>query len=429
MSNLGNFGGGTAGAGGVLGTLHGKVLGKGIASSLGEVRHVAEDSVSPCEEHTRRFCTKTFPSKVPSTPPAPAVVAKTLPHKPGVYKMIDVTGTVIYIGKAKDLFNRVGSYFRRNILDRKTQIMVSKICDIEWIVVGSEMEALVLEARLISECKPKYNILLREGMRVSYIRVTDERVEVARKVDREGVYFGPYHNGIWAGGVLDLIYDVFGVRDYVGDAGVVADIKKFLAGKDEFGATEMLTKRMEQASDMGQYEIAMRYRNGIGFLERLGEFECRVVEDAQENGGERVECFDISHFDGEFVVGGMSVFVGGMPRRDLYRRFKVRHGRGNDDFLSMREVVARRLARKDWGRADVIVIDGGLGQFNAVVDLFEGLDTRVISFTESVGVVSREGVEPFDQRNEEHKLYQRVRDEAHRYANEYRKHLQKRAMR
>jgi len=98
-----------------------------------------------------------------------------LPKKPGVYQMKDKDGEVIYVGKAKNLYNRVRSYFRKDSQkDPKVKAMVKRIVSFEYIIVGNEVEALILESNFIKEKKPHYNILLRDDKSYPYIQITNE---------------------------------------------------------------------------------------------------------------------------------------------------------------------------------------------------------------------------------------------------------------
>ncbi|MBO4743154.1 MAG: excinuclease ABC subunit UvrC [Bacteroidales bacterium] len=132
-----------------------------------------------------------------------------LPHSPGVYRYYDDKGTVIYVGKAKDLFKRVHQYFvppeRLNV---KTRILVSKIADVQYSVVGSEADALLLENNLIKQYKPRYNILLKDSKTYPWICVTSEpfpRVFLTRRVEQNGSrYFGPYSSVVHARSLLDF---------------------------------------------------------------------------------------------------------------------------------------------------------------------------------------------------------------------------------
>ena len=139
-----------------------------------------------------------------------------LPHSPGVYRFLDASGTVIYVGKAKDLKNRVSQYFRSNGLNRKTQVMVSRIADIQHTVVGSESDAFLLENNLIKQYQPRYNILLKDGKTYPWICLHNEkfpRVTVTRRFVRDGSkYFGPYSSAIHAHNLLSLIRSLYKLR-------------------------------------------------------------------------------------------------------------------------------------------------------------------------------------------------------------------------
>ena len=139
-----------------------------------------------------------------------------LPHSPGVYRFLDSEGTVIYVGKAKDLKNRVSQYFRPNGLNRKTQVMVSRIADIQHTVVGSEADAFLLENNLIKQYQPRYNILLKDGKTYPWICLHSEpfpRVTVTRRFVRDGSkYFGPYSSAMHAHNLLSLINSLYRLR-------------------------------------------------------------------------------------------------------------------------------------------------------------------------------------------------------------------------
>ena len=140
-----------------------------------------------------------------------------LPHQPGVYRYYDTAGTVIYVGKAKDLFNRVHQYFvppeRLNI---KTRILVSKIADVQYSVVNSEADALLLENNLIKQYKPKYNILLKDSKTYPWICVTSDefpKVFLTRRVVQNGSrYFGPYSSVLHARALLEFFAENYPLR-------------------------------------------------------------------------------------------------------------------------------------------------------------------------------------------------------------------------
>ena len=140
-----------------------------------------------------------------------------LPHSPGVYRYYDSEGKVIYVGKAKDLFKRVHQYFvPPERLNAKTRILVSKIADVQYSVVDTEADALLLENNLIKQYKPKYNILLKDSKTYPWICVTSEpypRVFLTRRLVQNGSrYFGPYSSATYAHGLLDLFYAHYPLR-------------------------------------------------------------------------------------------------------------------------------------------------------------------------------------------------------------------------
>lgn len=140
-----------------------------------------------------------------------------IPHEPGVYRYFDLTGEVIYVGKAKDLKNRVSSYFvKSNQHDRKTTRLVSQIRKIEFTIVHTEFDALLLENQLIKRYQPKYNILLRDDKTYPFICVTNEpfpRVQTTRRIDRKlGTFYGPFANLKPMYTVLEMFSQLFTIR-------------------------------------------------------------------------------------------------------------------------------------------------------------------------------------------------------------------------
>ncbi len=140
-----------------------------------------------------------------------------LPHSPGVYRFLNSEGEVIYVGKAKDLHRRVSQYFRPpESLDRKTRVMVGKICDMMFAVVETEQDALLLENNLIKKLQPRYNILLKDSKTYPWIVVKKEpypRVMLTRRLTKDGSrYFGPYSNASYAHAMLELIAQLYPLR-------------------------------------------------------------------------------------------------------------------------------------------------------------------------------------------------------------------------
>lgn len=238
-----------------------------------------------------------------------------MPKLPGCYQYYDAKGEVIYVGKAKNLFNRVKSYFASND-SIKVNVMVPKIARIECIVVDSEVEALILEAELIKKYKPRYNILLKDDKKFPYFLVTDEeypRITVVRKTNKnpqKGKYYGPYTDSraMWA--TLELLGKIFPLKkcktpkfnsrpclyydigqctapcqkmissnDY---KNILKDAMMFLSGRQ----SELLCaleKEMKKCAKNLEFEKAARYRNSYLDIQKTMEKQKIVSENSKLN--------------------------------------------------------------------------------------------------------------------------------------------------
>ena len=154
---------------------------------------------------------------VPSKNEKLSLQLKTLPNKPGVYQYFDKSDQIIYVGKAKDLKKRVSSYFNKNVGNGKTRILVRQIEDIKYIVVDTELDALLLENNLIKKYQPKYNILLKDDKTYPWICIKKEpfpRVFKTRNLIKDGSkYFGPYPSVFVLNTLLELIYEIYPLRN------------------------------------------------------------------------------------------------------------------------------------------------------------------------------------------------------------------------
>ena len=143
-------------------------------------------------------------------------IVGSMPEKPGSYQFYDSEGTIIYVGKAKNLKNRVSSYFHTEVDRYKTKVLVSKIMDISYTVVNTEEDALLLENSLIKKYNPRYNVLLKDGKTYPSICVTNEfypRIFKTRKINKKwGTYYGPYSHLPSMYAILDLIKELYHPR-------------------------------------------------------------------------------------------------------------------------------------------------------------------------------------------------------------------------
>ncbi len=228
-------------------------------------------------------------------------ILKNLPKTSGVYIMKGDAGEVLYVGKAKNLYNRVRQYFFKSVTNVKTQTLVSKISDINYIVTPSELDALVLENNLIKKHQPPYNILLKDDKTYPYIKIKTRdkypSVEVTRVLKNDGSrYFGPYMLGISASAILKLLHYAFPFRSCKTvnhNAGVCLNyhlgmclapcaskctdeeytqvinrIIAFLQGDDGEVARD-LTDKMHAAADKQDFELAKEYRDNLKILDSI----------------------------------------------------------------------------------------------------------------------------------------------------------------
>ncbi|MGH8549146.1 MAG: excinuclease ABC subunit UvrC [Methylococcales bacterium] len=541
-----------------------------------------------------------MPSQLPETPEFDIKgFLRTLTQRPGVYRMLDARSEIIYIGKAKNLKKRVGSYFGTKDVSPKQQVMVAHIRSVEVTVTHTEGEALLLESQLIKRHKPRYNICLRDDKSYPYIYVSSHqdypRIGFHRGAkNQKGRYFGPYPSAGAVRESLKLLQRIFPVRQCedsvfkhrsrpclqyqikrctgpcVGLDSIdnyrrqVEHTMMFLQG-DGSRIIGELAEEMEQAASRLEFEKAAGFRDQIATLRQVlekqyvhgergdldilacasraglacvqivyvrkgqhigdktlfpnlpGDSEAATVLEAfipqyylereipreilvshdpdnrdllesvlgmrggtrisistplrgsrlkwlelamsnAENGlnsrlankqglharffnlkeelglpevPKRLECFDISHTQGDQTVASCVVFDGDGPVKSAYRRFNIGGVTPGDDFAAMAQAVGRRFRRIQAGecqKPDILFIDGGKGQINAVAEVLEELeigDLMVVGVAK--GPSRKSGMEQLYCAGDSHPitmaqdaparlLIQHIRDEAHRFA-------------
>ena len=529
---------------------------------------------------------------------------KNVTKKPGVYRMLDNKEQVIYVGKAKNLKNRLTSYFRQTGLSPKTQVMVSKIADIEVTITHTEGEALLLESNLIKELRPRYNVLMRDDKSYPYIFVSDKaaypRIALHRGAKKkQGMYLGPYPNAHAVRESINLLQKMFLIRPcedttfanrsrpclqyqikrctapcvgYITEKAYAKDIKHailFLQGKSEQVVNELI-KDMERSADKHHFEKAALYRDQISNLRKITEKQyisadkgdidiiacsteagqacvqvfyirnglnlgnrgfypslpeelnaeqiltafipqfylkrdvpgeiiistdlddsaliAEVLSDQSKHKvkitskvrGERakwlemalnnahnslkthlisrsgllsrfealqealqldeipvrLECFDISHTQGEATVASCVVFTPEGAFKTDYRRYNIKGITGGDDYAAMKQALERRYRpakstndkQDDQKLPDILFIDGGKGQLNQAIEVFEQLAINsVLLIGVAKGEGRKAGLEKLVFSDGRPDLYLtiesaalnlilQVRDEAHRFA-------------
>ncbi len=424
--------------------------------------------------------------------------ARNLPKAPGVYLMKDEKGRVIYIGKSASLRDRVASYFQASTrLEHKKAGLLEAVVDFEVIQMDSEVEALLAENRLIKDIQPRYNARLLDDKTFPYVMVTTDEefpgVYVTREPRTRGVkLYGPFTSVNALKEALTLLQKAFKFRTChleireddpsrrffrpcllypikkctapcaakVSKESYRQDIQRlmrFLSG-DKKSVVEQLEREMIEASKEMNFERAARLRDEIKALNALGARAGRgdeqywqpeaFITNPQEGLTKLqealdlpeppriVEAIDIAHLHGGEMVGSKVTFIDAVPFKDAYRRYKITHGQGNNDFLSIQEVVSRRYREAGVNNElypDVILIDGGMGQLGAAMQVFAGMESRprmVVSLAkkeELIYVQGRSAPLKLPRNHAGLRLLQYARDEAHRFAQHYHHILRRKA--
>ncbi len=421
---------------------------------------------------------------------------RTFPQTSGVYLMKDATGVVIYVGKAKNLRARAGSYFLKAAAeDRRTADLVKEICDIDFVPAESEVDAVLVEARLIKDVQPKFNIRLKDGKTFPYLEIyTNEdypRVELTREPHERGTkLYGPFASAGSLRGAIQVLQKIFKFRTCSLDIDeheekwrwfrpcLLASIQQctapcnlriskeeyrldihrlrmFLEGKKKALLDEMREEMRAAATDLA-FEKAARLRDEIHMLETLDQRgdldehaqpEVFYIDPKKGLAGLKkalhlsdtprtIEGVDIAHLAGGETVASLVRFIDGLPFKPGYKRFKIRAVAGVDDFSSIHEVVSRRFQRLSDELEvfpDILLVDGGKGQLNAALAAFQELNIQpptVISLAkreEEVHIPDADKPLRLSRHSFALRLLQYVRDEAHRFAQQYHHLLRKKS--
>jgi excinuclease ABC subunit C len=361
------------------------------------------------------------------------------PAAPGVYLFQDQAGRVIYVGKAKNLRARAGSYFlAAAAADQRTSRLVQEAFDVDFLEAESDVDALLMEARLIKDIQPRHNRDMRDDKSFPYLQITTHedfpRVEVTREPRSSGVkLYGPFTSAGSLRGALAVLQKVFKFRtcpldieadderwrwfrpcllasidqctapcnlriskeDYRQD---IKRLRMFLDGNRKKLLADMRQELAAAAADL-KYERAAKLRDEIEALESLRERgdldkheqpEVFYIDPKKGLAGlqkilkldvqpRNIEGVDIAHLGGNETVASLVQFLDGLPFKPGYRRFRIRDVEGVDDYASIREVVARRFRklRDDVDvLPDILLVDGGKGQLAKALEAFRVLDVK-----------------------------------------------------
>jgi len=384
-----------------------------------------------------------------------------LPKTPGVYLFKNALGEIIYIGKATVLRTRVSSYFRRDV-DKKTAQLVAAGVRLDYIQTETALEALFLEAKLIRQHLPLYNIRQKDDKTSAYLIVTDEqfpRLEITRPTALQnyrikksyGPFFSkrellqalkvlrpvfPYHSdksllkpcfhfqiGLCPGPCAGAISQ----RDYLKN---IRSLMLIFEGKKQ-RIERRLEREMKKLSKEHKFERAAAIRNTLYSLKHIRDItlareetiDWKIIRDIPK----RIEGYDISNISGRYAVGSMVVFSYGRKDAQEYRRFKIRMDNTPNDTAMLQEILRRRF-RNDWDRPSVIFVDGGIGQLRAAQIALKEMRVHIPVISAAKGP-DRKGFRVFKSREDlkvSRELLKSVSAEAHRFAISYHRKLRDR---
>lgn len=356
-----------------------------------------------------------------------------LPSSPGVYWFLDENDNVLYVGKAKNLKNRIASYKQWKTTFGKTRKLVFHAKQLKFSVLESELEALLVEAELIRTHQPQYNILLKDDKSPLYVQITDEdfpRVLTIRKkeIDKgqaKGTILGPFPSAFQLNEVLGIARRIFpwcnggknarpcfyyhldlcpgacvseiSTENYQEN---IRQLTLFLKGKKKSVVKE-IEQEMKHASETEKYEYAGELRDRIQLIKAVTEKSYRLKPDLQlhlpklkqslrEEGIiylrriltthfslpknyplTKIECYDVSNIQGTNATVALVSFKDGAANPEDYRLFNIKTLNTPNDYAMLQEALLRRQNHKEWGVPDLIVIDGGKGQLRAALRVWQ----------------------------------------------------------
>ncbi len=404
---------------------------------------------------------------------------KSIPKLTGVYLFKDAQDTIIYIGKAKNLHHRVNSYFQKYDKDWKVNQLLNEYADIDYILTPTETESLLLEASLVKQYQPKFNVLLKDGQPFLYILFTPHdipTIELVRNKKKKGTYFGPfiekaparkaynflkrrfnlnfcnkkialgcldYHLGNCAGSckpdfdLPDYTFRITLAKEALKNnqegfiAQVTEQMKKYSAAM-EFEKAKNLNEYIQNVdaifATLNMHFSTDKFATDIFVASRSTPYQHLSSEtigaEVQEFLGfstpvRTIDCFDISHFQSSYLVGSCVRFTDGKPEKHMFRHFKIKTLIEQNDYAALQEIIMRRYKDKSY-LPDLIIIDGGKGQLSAAQYVLP--DAPIISLAKREEIVYGpqfpQGIH-LDLQTNVGKLFIALRDYAHHFAVSY----------
>jgi excinuclease ABC subunit C len=412
-----------------------------------------------------------------------------LPRSPGVYAFKNKG--VLYIGKAINIQERVKNHFQQPGF--KESIFLDKTEKIGFIKTDSEIEALILEAKLIKKQQPKYNVIWRDDKNYFFVAKTKEdfpSIFITHQIkNKSASYVGPFIDGKALKQTLKILRKIFTYRSCKNlpkkpclwyqldrcsapcllESGLgrqipsaknklkkelknnIYNIFKILkGGKNK--VLKDLKKEIETASKTQNFEQALKIRDKVFSLERVISHSRLLL--FEEAGNEkktklfqwikarknlqkllkirgpfsRIEAYDISNIQGQLATGSMITFIKGKPNKNFYRKFRIKIEEKPNDVAMIKEILSRRFKHPEWPYPDLILIDGGITQFNAAKSVVRNKNIPIMALAKKENKLFIEGKEVIFLKKSPREVFDLVlqlRDEAHRFAITYHKKLRK----
>ncbi len=403
---------------------------------------------------------------------------KQLPTSCGVYLFKDEHHNILYIGKAKSLRDRVRSYFNPSNTDTKVHELINAYDHIEHIVTNTEKEALLLETRLIQQYQPPFNRLMKDGQPFAYILFTKDvppQMTLVRNKKDKGIYFGPFLNKKSARATSYFLQKTFNLyhcnkkiehgclRYHIGtccgsckpdfdkneyllrialakDAlkqhkqSFIKSLKAQISVYNEQFEFEKARNLTRYINDVDQIFATLKLHfNATNFINAIAratvnEHHEKVAHNSEEHTLllqellqsdtpiNTIDCFDISHFQSLSLVGSCVRFTNGKPEKKKFRHFNIKNINQQNDYAALHEIVQRRYKNGDY--PDLVLIDGGKGQRNAVRELIpDHVPLASLAKREETLFCTAhpEGIK-LNQQNDGHRLLLQLRDYAHHFA-------------
>lgn len=377
-----------------------------------------------------------------------------LPDAPGIYFFKDVQDSILYIGRATSLKDRVKSYFSNDLIQTRGPLlvdMVTKASDVDFVQTDSVLEAIILESIEIKKHLPYFNTKEKDNKSYNFVVISDEdfprilivRERVLDSLDFKIKYqFGPYPQGSLLRDALKIIRKIFPFRDAGANlkhnesfyrsiglspnnlskqeyAKTIRNLVLFFEGK-KGQLIKTLEKEMNEYALAQEFEKAQVVRKTLYALSHIQDVSLIKSEVVESKDGFRIEAYDIAHMSGKNTVGVMTVVIDGEVQKSEYKKFKISKD-ANDDTAGLREILMRRFKHSEWRLPNLIVIDGGLGQINVAREIIKNIPI--------VSVVKDDAHKPdhFLGDDESVKAHTKAillaNSEAHRFAIAYHKRL------